>query len=249
MLRYCRVSKGFAATIASADLNLSMTGHVIERVASFKYLGVTMDEKLTWSQHSRAKSTALKRSLGAVKSTFGKNCDQEILLLILRQQLFPAFSYGLAATYPQFNKDRTVLERAQRFSLRTVSRDFHSPYSDILRSCNFLPVSYTAASYRMRLIFVYHHDLRYWPANLFSLQRDLPVRRAARLVRNEAQYELPAVGGIIKPNVTALRQSIRLWNTLPDTVIQLEKKAFYNFLKVKENLESIVENFPLYNVN
>jgi hypothetical protein len=68
------------------------------------------------------------------------------------------------------------------------------------------------------------------------------------LASNDAQFDLPFQLPA-RADLSALREGLRLWNSLPNEVIDLDKKDFYNFLKSTENLQALLQNFPVYQIN
>ena len=51
----------------NAKLEIIVHNAILEQVDNFKYLGVTIDKNLTWSEHISAMCTTLATSLGALK--------------------------------------------------------------------------------------------------------------------------------------------------------------------------------------
>ena len=51
----------------NAKLEIIVHNAILEQVDNFKYLGVTIDKNLTWSEHISAMCTKLANSLGALK--------------------------------------------------------------------------------------------------------------------------------------------------------------------------------------
>ena len=51
----------------NAKLEIIVHNAILEQVDNFKYLGVTIDKNLTWSEHISAMCTKLAKSLGALK--------------------------------------------------------------------------------------------------------------------------------------------------------------------------------------
>jgi hypothetical protein len=224
--------------------NLSIGGVPIERVRFYRYLGVTYDERISWSAHTRIKCNGLKKAVGALNRTFGKQRGEEVMKRVYHQQLFPVLTYALAMWWPQHVQNRVQLEKAQRFALQTIQRNHTRSYEELCQRSNLLPVSWTAAMFRCRLIYLYHTGLHPWEQP-FPLSRDAGVRRAPRLALNEDNYELPFCH-LERSDTSCYRESVRIWNRVPTDWTSLDKKGFYNRLRENVNLGQLLEPFAQY---
>ena len=223
---------------------LSVRGNAVERVPNFRYLGLLYDERLSWADHARVKARGLKRAVGALNAIFGKKRSHEVFRRIYVQQIFPVLSYAIQVWYPSHAQNRILLERAQKFALRTIQRDYTRNYCDLLGYSKLLPISFTAASFRCRLLYLWHSQLHFWPDPL-PLTADLPLRRAARLARNDSAYEVP-VYRLDRTNVSCVREAVRIWNRLPSEWVLLDKHSFYSKLKRRSVLQELVGPLSMY---
>ena len=224
---------------------VSICGNLIEKVRNFRYLGLLYDERLSWADHAKCKARGLKKAVGALNAVFGKHRGHDVFKKIYTQQIFPVLSYGIQVWFPPHAQTRVQLERAQRFALRTIQRNYTRSYPELLRYSKVLPISYTAASFRCRLAYLWHNQLHYWP-NALHLVTELPLRRAPRLAAaNEAAYELPLYR-LDRTNVSCQREAIRIWNRVPNEWSDLDKKNFYSKLKKREVIEALVAPLPQY---
>ena len=63
------------------DFSLSMNGHAIERTSSYRYLGITIDDKLNWKEHIQHLCSKLAMVCGVI-SKIRHYLDRKSLLLI-----------------------------------------------------------------------------------------------------------------------------------------------------------------------
>ena len=78
----------------NSDLTLHMGPKLLERVASTKYLGVHLDEKLTWEPHINAIILKLKRLL-SVMAHISQYIDDTHVHRIYNSYIFPHLKYGV----------------------------------------------------------------------------------------------------------------------------------------------------------
>ena len=225
---------------------VELHGQTVEHVETFRYLGVQYDERLSWRLHARTKALGVKRAVGALNSVFGKCRGHDTLKKIYCQQIRPVLTYALAMWYPPTAECRAQVEKAQKFALRTIQRNYERTYQQMLDYSKILPISLTAASYRCRMAFLWYRELHYWPDSL-PLTRDLPLRRAQRLVQNRYSYEIP-IFRTERANESSVRETVRLWNGIPSEWVELEKRDFYAKLKQKDLLEGLASPLQKYSV-
>ena len=75
-----------------ADLNLEVDGTAVEQVQVFKYLGVLINDTLTWSDHVDMVSGKVSRCINLLRRLFWF-LPQSLLLLYLKSYILPHFDY------------------------------------------------------------------------------------------------------------------------------------------------------------
>ena len=78
--------------VTGSTLELSVDSSQFEQVRSFKFLGVTIDDTLTWSNHINTVCAKVSRNLNLLRhlSWF---LPQPLLLLFLKSYILPLFDY------------------------------------------------------------------------------------------------------------------------------------------------------------
>ena len=96
----------------------------IEKVPTYKYLGVTFDEKLDYSIHLDNKIKEAKRTIGRVWSHFSKlkGMTPRFCLFLWTTCIRPKLTYGcfLWAKNLQWGDTIRKLNSVQRFALKTM---------------------------------------------------------------------------------------------------------------------------------
>lgn len=126
------------------NFSLSMGGHVIEQTASYKYLGILIDEKLNWIPQVDAICSKLSSVCG-ILSKARHYLDRNALMLIYNSLVESRLRYGIlswgTASKTQINRIKVLQNRALRFisfspidlpMLPLYSRFNILPFQDIL---------------------------------------------------------------------------------------------------------------------
>ena len=102
------------------SLPLTINEFVIERVETFKYLGVHISQNLSWSPHVKYVCTKAKRILGLLYRKFYNHTTSEAMLQLYISLVRPHVEYAATVWSPHLQKDVHALESVQKFALRMV---------------------------------------------------------------------------------------------------------------------------------
>ncbi|MCG8048052.1 MAG: hypothetical protein JAY75_12610 [Candidatus Thiodiazotropha taylori] len=109
----------------------TLYGQVLESVTSSKYLGVTINDHLTWNDHIQNTVTSANRTLGFIRRNI-RTKDPSIREVAYKTLVRPVIEYSSPVWSPhhttQINKVEMVQRRAARW---TLSR--YSPYDSVSR--------------------------------------------------------------------------------------------------------------------
>ena len=75
-------------------LYITANGNVIDQVSEFNFLGITIDENITWNSHIRNTSIKIARVIGILRK-FKRIFPRHILRLIYNSLIYPHLLYGL----------------------------------------------------------------------------------------------------------------------------------------------------------
>jgi hypothetical protein len=104
-----------------SGLNLSINGHDVIQVRCFKYLGVLVNDTLTWSDHIDMVCNKVTRNLNLLRrlSWF---LPKSLLLLFLKSYIIPCFDYCDIVWSGCTKKEAHRLETLLNFGCRLVLR-------------------------------------------------------------------------------------------------------------------------------
>ena len=122
MIFHCRQRK-----IDSLIPNLKINSKPIKRVTEFNFLGLTIDEQLSWSPHIQKISTKISRTLG-IMNHLKRFLPENILLLIYNSSILPYFQYSILTWGFKIGR----LEKLQKRAVRIINNSSYNAHTDPL---------------------------------------------------------------------------------------------------------------------
>ena len=118
------------------EINISINNSDIERVSQFTFLGIVLDETLSWKNHITMITNKLSRINGVLhrlKFIFPKN----ILLTIYISLFMPHINYGSLVWGNNFE----AISKLQKRAIRTIIHSHYIAHSEpLLKQLNLLKV-------------------------------------------------------------------------------------------------------------
>ena len=113
------------------NVNLTIDGIQVEKVATFKYLGVKLDHHLSFKDHVayvKGKTFAKIRLLGRLC----RNLDRDTLMLLYKTLILPVFDYGDIVYHGISKADAESLQRLQNSACRAIlKQDMYTPIDEM----------------------------------------------------------------------------------------------------------------------
>ena len=106
-----------------------MKQQIIPRVDHHDYLGVTINNKLTWDLHTKKITTKAQRTLGMLRRNL-HSCSQEIKSLAYLTLVRPQLEYASCAWSPHTAKYADLIEGVQNASARFATGEY-SRYTSV----------------------------------------------------------------------------------------------------------------------
>ena len=107
------------------DLSLSFNNNSIARVSSCKFLGVVIDEHLTWSLHIANIKNKISKNIGII-SRIRNFIDTKTALMLYYSMVYPYLTYGNIVWASNYKSRLTGLVKMQKHAIRIM---FHLPPS------------------------------------------------------------------------------------------------------------------------
>ena len=129
----------------------------IKKTTAEKDLGVTIDNRLTFSEHINNTVKKVNQVMGMIRRTF-KFIDKDIFALLFKSRVRPILEYGNTIWSPRLKKDIDAIERVQRRATKTVPGLATLPYPERLRVLKLPSLIYRRARGDMIETYKYQHN-------------------------------------------------------------------------------------------
>ena len=190
---------------------LLLNGEPMEKVDSYKYLGITLTSDLTWSDHIRNITAKSRRLVGLLYRQFYKWSSPATLSRLYVSLVRPLLEYTSPAWSPYIIKDINSLESVQKFALKVCLKQWNMPYCQLLNQSH-LP---DLGTRRKHLSLCYFYNI----VNGVHVYPNLP------LVPHSPQHVLRNTHSFMQFNAhtnhfqhSFSQHVTALWNTLPSAI-------------------------------
>ena len=218
------------STKTREDLKVSLDNTVLKRVKFTKFLGVLIDECLTWKNHIDCISKTISRNIG-VMNKLKHYIPYRILHTLYCTLISPYLNYGILIWGNTCKSYLDKLVKLQKWALRTITNShYRSHTGPLFAECNILTVT---DMYNLELgVFMYRFSIGDLPVafkNYFSKRSDIhdyPTRHGndLNLTNNKKLFS----------DQTIRTRGPILWNLLPTTVKDSKSaKHFRTHFKAK----------------
>ena len=120
----------------AAHSSIDSNTNAVERVNSFKYLGVWITKDLTWSRDVTEICSNARRVVGLIYRQYYQYSTPETLNQLYVSLGRPHLEYAAPVWDPHLQKDIDKLEKVQKFALRMCTKNWIAGYDDLLTCCN-----------------------------------------------------------------------------------------------------------------
>ena len=120
---------------------LTLNNEALEKVLSFKYLGLNITDYLTWSTHINVIASKARKLVGLLYRQFSTWSPPETLLQLYTSLVRPHLEYASQVWNPHLIKDIDQLESIQKFALKVCLKQWDSSYFNLLQSTNLPTLS------------------------------------------------------------------------------------------------------------
>ena len=212
------VSKCYFMSISTKrDLSYfdyTMNNSKLTRVPSHKYLGVTVDGRLSWSEHITKVSAKASQTLSLIKRTLYP-CKPEVKANAYKTLVRPKLEYAAQVWSPHSSKGIHKIERVQRAAARFVLNDHRrtSSVTSMLERLNWPSLETRRMHQQLCLFYKIVHGLVNikLPAHVKPITQHTRNSHQLKFIQIQCRTDIYAYS--FYPRV------IRMWNSLPPCAI------------------------------
>jgi hypothetical protein len=190
---------------------ISINGSLLSQVNNANFLGITIDDTLTWKNHLAALRSKLSKSIGILRK-LARHLSRSILLQLYNSFITPYLQYGITiwgsapktTLNPIFVLQKKALKIALDLPMRTSTEQ-------VLRTAKVLPLS---DMYKLRVgIFMYKFNSLLLPSCFLSyFQANSQVHSIN--TRSSSLFRLPLFT-TTKCQQSILFQGPKIWSLIP----------------------------------
>ena len=155
------ISRKLAPSLPPTGLQLN--GAPLQRVESYKYLGLLLSNNLSWSSHISSICNKARRVLGLLYRRFYSCTNPDALKQLYLSLVRPHLEYACQIWDPHLAKDKNLLEGVQKFGLRLAAHQWDSNYQDLLELFQVSTLEERRIELKLGLLFKIVHNLCYFP--------------------------------------------------------------------------------------
>ena len=187
---------------------------LLDRVYSYKYLGLSFQPNLSWSSHIHNIRMKARKRLGLIYRHFYHHCPSSTLLTLYKMLVRPILEYGAAIWDPPSLTAKSSLESVQHFALKMASKSWASSYPSLLSQFAIKPLeqrrNICKASSLFKLKFGFSHSI------------NCPLISPSPPLHFSRNYNRHDFAPIFCKSATYMNSfyptSIKLWNSLPSCI-------------------------------
>jgi len=193
---------------------IRVNDHPIEKVQSYKYLGVIISSDLSWGNHVSSVSSKAMKHMGMLYRCFYRDCTPDTLRTLYISCVRPLLEYAVPVWDPHLVKDIHALESVQRFATKVCTKTWRDvSYSERLCILNLPTLQVRRMLLKLCLLYKIVHGNTFMPNCPVKFRHN---QYSTRSGSNNIKVPFARTAGFYN---TFFCYSTRLWNTLPVEVV------------------------------
>lgn len=220
----------------------SLNGSIIESVDSFRDLGVTITQDLSWGSQVSSLVSKCNQTMGMIKRSVGYRAAPSLSCKLYKSLVRSRVEYASCVWSPHHHKDIKLIESIQRSGSRFI---LHYPdnmsYRQRCTELNMLPLSFRREMSDVTCLFRYMH----FPANRSTFEKYVslvPSNTGLRSSNQGCLLKLPVFHTETFKN-SYFNRTVYIWNSLPrdirdcDNIIVFKRKVNQFYMSYLERYD------------
>ena len=197
--------------------HLKLGNNILERVYTYKYLGVQITSDLSWSDHIHTKCSKARKLVGLLYRQFQGNTDPATLFNLYRSLIRPHLEYACEVWNPYLQKDIKKLEQIQKFGLRMCTKRWDTEYHQLLSMFKSPSLEERRRYLCLCTMYKIVNELADFPQHVFILKQPTNLRSSTSM----SQYIQPFARTSSMQN-SYVPLTCHIWNSLPKYIRDAE---------------------------
>jgi hypothetical protein len=216
----------------------------IPTVSTIKYLGVDIDSKFTFAEHTNAICAKGKKCIGALFRTVGQWVGRQYFANLYISVVLPILLYAIPVTCPKNKYSWIALERVNKFAAKLISNDYRSNYASLLVKTRLKTIAELYLVRTLHLCFKYVYGFRCLHKEI-SILISITKYNLRHKPPHDLQITVPKFSRVMCDNLPIFRV-FNLWNCIPDPNLVLCKFSAFR-VKLSGVFNHILSKFDFLN--
>ena len=210
------------------QLTVSINGEIIKRVDSFRFLGIIIDDRLSWRQHIAHIRRKVSKSIGILRSARSL-LNKNTLVTLYYAFVYPYFNYCIDVWGHCNEQDFQSLFKTQKRIIRYINFSKRNAHTDqLFKSLDILPLKRLYIFSVLIFMFKFHHK------SLPSVVDELFQTNASiHSINTRQQHLLHAPRLYSNSSMKSIRfRGVFIWNQINNEInINVSTNCFKSTLK------------------
>ena len=188
----------------------SVNGFSLERVETFKYLGIQFSSDLSWHSHTKALCKKSRKLVGLLHRNFATHSPPSVMLKLYKSFIRPKLEYASIVWNPHLKCIIKDMEKVQKFALKVCLKqwDYSISYLELLKRAELPTLGQRRALASLHHLFKIMYNISYY--------EDTPKKRQltynTRYVNNLSLTPVSCRTSV--HNNSFFPRTIELWNRI-----------------------------------
>ena len=223
--KYMIIASGKKQTLTSSII---LDGNLLEETNSFKYLGVYVDNRLTWSDHIKVICKKIAKNIG-IMSKLRHYLDLDSLRKVYFSLIYPYLQYGIVTWGNTYESRLNQLHVLNNKVLRIITfSDFKAHAPPIYKSLGILQLKDIV--YLQKCMFIYDYHNNNLPDAFSNYFKTISEIHQYNTRSSVLGYHLPPVSSNFGKFSIKFSCS-KIWNSIDKNIKVLPRKSFQKKIK------------------
>jgi len=192
--------------------SLSISNIPLEKVSTFKYLGVWISDDLKWSKHIEQITKKATKQAGLIYRRFYPYSNSGTLKQLYLSQVRPHLEYAVPVWDPHCKLHITALERVQKFALKIAFKSWGDSYETLLLRSGLQQLSERRSYLRLCYLFQIING------NFVFPNPPIARRQLEHNLRNVTHHLMQPFARTSAYQYSFFPNTISDWNSLPASI-------------------------------